>query len=184
MKRNLCCDKAATFFVWMMCMLCGLAASAQDNASTLTFTEPYTNNQGTADDGVVWTIATDGTQGNYRRADQSGGPGINIGNGNNFTYVQFSTSGLSGKKITSIEVKCAVSNTGRNGLLTDTRTSLRATVNGSAFGSTQYLTSTSSTVYTITGNSNPVDGNVVVRLEHSYSPVSYTHLTLPTIYSV
>ena len=189
MKRNLCCDKAATFFVWMMCMLCGLAASAQDNASTLTFTKSYTNNQATADDGVVWTIATDGTQGNYRRADQSGGPGINIGNGGYFTYVQFSTSGLRGKKITSIEVKCAVSDTGRDGWLTDTRTSLRATVNGSAFGSTQYLTSTSSTVYTITGNSNLVDGNVVVRLEHSSRPYTIyvhqiiVHYGLPSISS-
>ena len=32
--------------------------------------------------------------------------------------------------------------------------------------------------------SDTLEGNALLKAEHGYKPVSYTHLTLPTIYSV
>ena len=140
------------FFFQTLLLLCALIAGsggvwAEEKTSTLTFTAKC-GGTGTADDGVVWTVTSDGTESEYGEKS-----GIHYGTGNaEVQYVELSTSGISG---TISKVVVAASGA------KDVVATLSVTVGGEAFGGSFTITN-SSTPYTFTGSAS---GDIVVRLE-------------------
>ena len=68
-----------------------LCIGAYADTSTLTFTAKC-NGSGTADDGAVWTVTSDGTESDYYEAE-----GIHYGTSSkNVSYLQLTTSGIPG----------------------------------------------------------------------------------------
>ncbi|MBR3480145.1 MAG: Ig-like domain-containing protein [Prevotella sp.] len=140
------------FFFQTLLLLCALIAGsggvwAEEKTSTLTFTAKC-GGTGTADDGVVWTVTSDGAESTYGETS-----GIHYGTDNaEVQYVELSTSGISG---TISKVVVAASGA------KDVVATLSVTVGGEAFGGSFTITN-SSTPYTFTGSAS---GDIVVRLE-------------------
>ncbi|MBR2238413.1 MAG: Ig-like domain-containing protein [Prevotella sp.] len=140
------------FFFQTLLLLCALIAGsggvwAEEKTSTLTFTAKC-GGTGTADDGVVWTVTSDGAESTYGEKS-----GIHYGTDNaEVQYVELSTSGISG---TISKVVVAASGA------KDVVATLSVTVGGEAFGGSFTITN-SSTPYTFTGSAS---GDIVVRLE-------------------
>ncbi len=123
--------------------------NAWGETSTLTFTAAC-GGSGTADDGVEWTVTSDGTESNFDNSK-----GIHYGTGKKAVgNIVLTTSGISGT-ITQIKVNAS----GASG----TSAKLNVTVGGNAFGSEQSLTATA-TQYTLTGNAS---GEIVVTLSQT-----------------
>ena len=139
------------FFFQTLLLLCALIAGsggvwAEEKTSTLTFTAKC-GGTGTADDGVVWTVTSDGDESTY------GPSGIHYGTDKaEVQYVKLSTSGISG---TISKVVVAASGA------KDVVATLSVTVGGEVFGDSFTITN-SSTPYTFTGSAS---GDIVVRLE-------------------
>ena len=120
---------------------------AWSNTSTLTFTAAC-GGTGTANDGVVWTVTSDGTESNF---DSS--KGIHYGTGSSeVSYIQLATSGITGT-ITKIVVNASTAS--------GVTASLSVKVGGSAFGSSRSVSSNAAN-YTFTGSAS---GNIEVRLQ-------------------
>lgn len=128
----------------MMCVAAVLPAWS--NTSTLTFIAAC-GGSGTADDGVVWTVTSDGTESNFDSTK-----GIHYGTGKiAVSYLQLTTSDIPGT-ITKV-----VANASTASGVTAT---LSVTVGGTSFGSPTSLTS-SATAYTFTGKAS---GEIVVKV--------------------
>lgn len=129
----------------MMCVAAVLPALAE--TSTLTFTKAC-GGSGTADDGVVWTVTSDGTESNFDSTK-----GIHYGTGSSeVSYIQLATSGITGT-ITKIVVNASTAS--------GVTASLSVKVGGSAFDSSRSVSSNAAN-YTFTGNAS---GNIEVLLQ-------------------
>lgn len=112
----------------------------------MTFTAKC-NGSGTADDGVVWTVTSDGPESEYYEIS-----GIHYGTGKAaVSYLQLATSKIEGT-ITKIVVKASGAS--------KTTAKLNITIGGNTFGSEQSLTN-STTAYTFEGSAS---GEIIVRL--------------------
>ena len=122
------------------------------DTSTLTFTQKC-NGSGTADDGAVWTVTSDGTESVY-----DGTSGIHYGtNSAEVTYVQLATSDISGT-ITQVVV---------NARDAQAKATVSVTVGGTAFTCSGSATATTSSAnYTFTGSGS---GEIVVRVDRGSS---------------
>ncbi len=121
---------------------------ADTKTSTLNFTAAC-GGSGTADDGVKWTVTSDGTESNFDSTK-----GIHYGTGSaQVQYIQLSTSGISGT-ITKIVVNASTAS--------GVTASVSVKVGGSAFGGNAQSLTTSATDYTFEGSAS---GEIVVRVE-------------------
>ena len=98
------------FFFQTLLLLCALIAGsggvwAEEKTSTLTFTDEC-GGTGTADDGVVWTVTSDGAESTYGETS-----GIHYGTDNaEVQYVELSTSGISGTISKSLKIERLIIN--------------------------------------------------------------------------
>ena len=126
------------------------SAWAEEKTSTLVFTAKC-NGSGTADDGVAWTVTSDGTESTYDDTK-----GIHYGtNSASVTYIQLKTSGFTKGTITKVIVNASGNNS----------PSLNVTVGGSAFGTTATGITTTNAAYTFNGSADA--GEIVVKLAKS-----------------
>jgi len=134
-------------FLSLLMMVTGVRAFA--DTSTLTFTAKC-NGSGTADDGAVWTVTSDGPESEYYEIS-----GIHYGTGKAaVSYLQLTTSDIEGT-ITKIVVSASGAS--------KTTAELNITIGGNTFGSEQSLTN-STTAYTFEGSAS---GEIIVRLSQS-----------------
>lgn len=123
-----------------------ISAYAESVTSSLVFTAKC-NGSGTADDGAVWTITSDGTESNFD-ADR----GIHYGtNSAEVTYIELSTSDIEGT-ITQVVV---------NACDARAEATISVTVGGEAFTGNSTTATSSAANYTFTGSGS---GEVVVRI--------------------
>ncbi len=135
-----------------MCVVAVLPALA--DTSTLTFTAAC-GGTGTAGDGVVWTVTSDGIESTYDATK-----GIHYGTGSSAVqYLQLSTSGISGT-ITKVVVNASTAS--------GVSATVSVTIGGNAFGGNPQLLSSTATNYTFTGSAS---GQIVVRVEKPESAV-------------
>lgn len=115
--------------------------------STLTFTKAC-GGSGTADDGVAWTVTSDGSESTF---DSS--KGIHYGTGSAAVqYIKLTTSGISGT-ITKVVVNASVGS--------GVSATASVTVGGSAFGGDAQSLSTTATDYTFEGTAS---GEIIVTV--------------------
>lgn len=147
MKKSLLMKTFLLLFVLVVGSTCAWA-----DTSTLTFTQKC-NGSGTADDGAVWTVTSDGTESVY-----DGTSGIHYGtNSAEVTYVQLATSDISGT-ITQVVV---------NARDAQAKATVSVTVGGTAFTCSGSATATTSSAnYTFTGSGS---GEIVVRVDRGSS---------------
>ena len=126
------------------------AGSLMAETSTLTFTAAC-GGSGTADDGVKWTVSSDGTESNYDAAK-----GVHYGTGNAAVgYIQLNTSEIQGT-ISKVVVNASVAS--------GVTASLTVKVGDTDFttgSSTSVKATTTATAYTFTGSAS---GEIVVKL--------------------
>lgn len=126
----------------------GNAWADTTKTSTLTFTAKC-EGSGTADDGVKWTVESDGTESNF-----DNDKGIHYGtNKAAVQAIKLSTNGISGT-ITKIVVNASAAS--------GVSASLYATVNGVAFGTQEQAVSATATEYTFEGSA--ASGLIEVKL--------------------
>lgn len=115
--------------------------------STLTFTAAC-GGSGTADDGVEWTVTSDGSESNF-----DSGKGIHYGTGKAAVqYIKLTTSGISGT-ITKVVVNASAAS--------GVSATASVTVGGDAFGGDAQSISTSAADYTFNGSAS---GDIVVTV--------------------
>lgn len=142
-------NKRIRVFFLLIGIIFSMQGWADIKTSTLTFTAQC-NGTGTADDGVTWTVASDGKESNFE-AER----GIHYGNRSKAVgHLTLSTSGIKGK-ITQIVVNAA----GVKG----TKAQLGVSVGGTTFGNSTQVTQTPK-AYTFTGSAQ---GEVVVKLSQN-----------------
>lgn len=138
-----------------MLLLCALivgssSAWAEEKESSLIFTAAC-GGSGTADDGAVWTVTSDGTESSF---DSQYGKGIHYGTGSaQVGYIQLSTSDISGT-ITKVVVNASTAS--------GVTATVSVTVGGSSFGGAAQSLSSTAANYTFTGSAS---GEIVVRVE-------------------
>jgi hypothetical protein len=124
-------------------------AKGQSSTSSLVFETKYSTGGATADDGVVWTVTSDGAESLFD-ADK----GIHYGTGSaTVGYIELSTSGITGT-ITQVKVNASTAGGVNNA-------TVGVTVGGNAFGGNPQSLSTTATDYTFTGSAS---GAIVVRV--------------------
>ena len=129
----------------VMLMGGGNSALAEESTSTLTFTAKC-KGSGTADDGVVWTVTSDGTESTF-----DNDRGIHYGTGSAAVkYITLTTSGIPGT-IKKIVVNAAAASSA----------SVSTTVGGAAFGGDAQTLSSSAADYTFNGSAS---GEIVVTV--------------------
>lgn len=115
--------------------------------STLSFTAKC-NGSGTADDGVSWTVTSDGTESTFDNTK-----GIHYGtNSAQVQYIKLSTSGISGT-ITKVVVNASTAS--------GVTATASVTVGGAAFGGNAQSLSATATDYTFNGSAS---GEIVVTV--------------------
>ena len=115
--------------------------------SSLIFTAKC-NGSGTADDGTVWTVTSDGTETNFDSTK-----GIHYGtNSAKVQYIKLTTSGISGT-ITKVVVNASTAS--------GVSATASVTVGGNAFGGDPQSLSTTATDYTFNGSAS---GEIVVTV--------------------
>ena len=115
--------------------------------STLTFTKAC-GGAGTADDGVAWTVTSDGSESNFDSAK-----GIHYGTGSaSVQYIKLTTEGISGT-ITKVVVNASTAS--------GVSATADVTVDGQAFGGNAQSLTSSATNYTFTGSAS---GKIVVTV--------------------
>lgn len=142
--------KQLHFKSWMLALILiigggNLTVSAE--TSTLTFTAKC-NGSGTAEDGVAWTVTSDGTESNFDNTK-----GIHYGTSSTAVkYIKLSTSGIKGT-ITQVVVNASTAS--------DVSATASVTVGGVAFGGAAQSLTTSAANYTFTGSAS---GEIVVTV--------------------
>ena len=134
---------------WLLASLllvAGVSAWAQ-STSTLTF-KAACGGSGTADDGVVWTVTSDGTESSFDSTK-----GIHYGTGKAAVqYIKLTTSDISGT-ITKVVVNASTAS--------GVSATASVTVGGSPFGGDAQSLSTSATDYTFEGSAT---GEIIVTV--------------------
>lgn len=133
----------------LVSMLVGAVSGAwAQKTSTLTFTAAC-GGSGTADDGVEWTVTSDGDESNFDNTK-----GIHYGTGKvEVQYIALSTSGITGT-ITKIVVNASTAS--------GVSATVGVTVGGASFGGNAQTLSTTATDYTFSGSAT---GEIVVTVE-------------------
>lgn len=143
--------------------------------STLTFTAAC-GGSGTADDGVTWTVTSDGTESNF-----DSDKGIHYGtNSAQVQYIKLSTTGINGT-ITKVVVNASTAS--------GVTATASVTVGGNAFGGDAQSLSTTATDYTFNGSAS---GEIVVTVTKQkkenkalyVKSVAVTYTTTPPIPTV
>ena len=125
-----------------------LCIGAYADTSTLTFTEA-SGGSGTADDGAVWTVTSDGSESTFENSR-----GIHYGTGSaQVTYIKLTTSDIQGT-ISKIVVNASTAS--------GVTAAVNVTVDGSAFGGNAQSLTTSATNYTFEGSAS---GEIVVTVQ-------------------
>ena len=120
---------------------------AETKTSSLVFTTAC-GGSGTSDDGVVWTVTSDGNESAF-----DGTKGVHYGTGSaQVTYINLSTSGISGT-ISKIVVNASTAS--------GVSATVSVTVGGSAFGGDAKSLSTTATDYTFSGSAS---GEIIVTV--------------------
>ena len=133
-------------FLSLLMMVMGVRAFA--DTSTLTFTEKC-NGSGTANDGTVWTVTSDGSESNFENSR-----GIHYGTNNAaVSHITLTTSDIPGT-ITSVVVNASTAS--------GVTAAVDVKVGGSAFGGEAQSISASATDYTFTGSAS---GEIVVSVK-------------------
>ena len=142
--------KIFTCFVALLAIAAAATGPARaQSTSTLNFTAAYGSGPATADDNVVWTVTSDGTESNFDNTK-----GIHYGtNSAEVQYIQLSTSGISGT-ITQVVVNASTAS--------GVTATVGVTVGGDAFGGNAQSLTASAANYTFTGSA---EGAIVVRVE-------------------
>jgi len=131
----------------LVAMMCAAFTGAWADESTLTFTAAC-NGSGTANDGAVWTVTSDGSESTFDSTK-----GIHYGTGKaNVQYISLSTSDISGT-ISKIVVNASVAS--------GVSAVLNVTVGGSAFGTQGQVATTNASDYTFEGSG---EGEIIVTL--------------------
>lgn len=131
----------------MLALLVGGSLCASAETSTLTFTAAC-GGSGTADDGVAWTVTSDGNESNF-----DGTKGIHYGtNSGQVTYIKLSTSDIPGT-ISKIVVNASTAS--------GVSATVSVTVDGSAFGGDAQSLTTTATDYTFNGSAS---GEIIVTV--------------------
>lgn len=132
--------------------------------STLTFTAKC-NGSGTADDGVAWTVTSDGTESNFDSTK-----GIHYGTNNAAVqYIKLKTSDISGtisKVVVNASAASGVSATAS------------VTVGGSAFGGDAQSLTTSAANYTFNGSAS---GEIIVTITKPSSATKAIYVKSVTV---
>jgi len=127
-------------------MLAGVG-TAWANTSTLTFMAKC-DGSGTADDGVAWTVTSDGSESDFDNTK-----GIHYGTGKKAVkYITLTTSGISGT-ITQVVVNASTAS--------GVNATASVTVGGNAFGGDAKSLSTTAKDYTFSGSAS---GEIVVTV--------------------
>ena len=120
---------------------------AEEKTSTLTFTDQC-KGSGTADDGVAWTVTSDGTESTF-----DNDRGIHYGTGKvAVQYIKLSTSDIQGT-ITKVVVNASTAS--------GVTATVGVTVGGNTFGGDAQSLTTSATDYTFNGSA---EGEIVVTV--------------------
>lgn len=131
----------------LFALVAGGTSSWAQSVSTLTFTSTC-GGSGTADDGVSWTVASDGKESSFDNSR-----GIHYGtNSATVKYITLTTSGISGT-ITKIVVNASTAS--------KVTATVGVTVGGSAFGGSAQSLTSDATDYEFTGSSK---GEIVVTV--------------------
>lgn len=121
--------------------------AAAEIVSTLTFSEAC-GGTGTADDGIMWTVTSDGTESNYDATK-----GIHYGTGSAAVqYIKLTTSGIDGT-ITKVVVNASTAS--------GVSATASVTVGGSPFGGDAQALSSSASNYTFSGSAS---GEIIVTV--------------------
>ena len=125
-----------------------LCIGAYADTSTLTFTKA-SGGSGTADDGAVWTVTSDGNESTFDNSR-----GIHYGtNSAQVTYIKLTTSDIQGT-ISKIVVNASTAS--------GVTAAVNVTVDGSAFGGNAQSLTASATNYTFEGSAS---GEIVVTVQ-------------------
>lgn len=136
-----------TLRLFLVAALAMVGMNAMAETSTLTFTAKC-NGAGTANDGVAWTVTSDGTESAY-----DSNKGIHYGTGSAAVqYIKLSTSGISGT-ITKVVVNASTAS--------GVTASVDVKVGGAAFGGDAQSLSATATDYPFTGSA---EGEIVVNV--------------------
>ena len=131
----------------LLCALIVGSGSAWADTSTLTFTAAC-EGSGTADDGVKWTVTSDGTESIFDNTK-----GIHYGTSNGqVTYIKLSTSKISGT-VTEVVVNASTAS--------GVTASVSVTIGGNAYGGDAQSLTTSATNYTFEGSAS---GDILVTV--------------------
>ncbi|MBO6306674.1 MAG: chitobiase/beta-hexosaminidase C-terminal domain-containing protein [Paludibacteraceae bacterium] len=134
-------------FLSMLMLIAFSVGNVWAEVSTLTFTAAC-GGSGTADDGVEWTVTSDGSESNF-----DSGKGIHYGTGKAAVqYIKLTTSGISGT-ITKVVVNASAAS--------GVSATASVTVGGDAFGGDAQSISTSAADYTFNGSAS---GEIVVTV--------------------
>lgn len=145
MKRKFTFLIAAAMMLLTMMATTGEMWGQTTNTSSLVFTAKC-NGSGTADDGVEWTVTSDGTESNFDNTK-----GIHYGTSSAAVqYITLTTSDISGT-ITKIVVNASTAS--------GVSATVGVTVGGSAFGGDPQSTTSSAAEYTFEGSAS---GEIVV----------------------
>ena len=133
-----------------MLLLCALivgSGSAWADTSTLTFTTAC-GGSGTADDGVEWTVTSDGTESNFDNTK-----GIHYGTSSaQVQYIKLSTSGISGT-VTKVVVNASTAS--------GVTATVSVTIGDNAYGGNAQSLTTSAANYTFEGSAS---GDILVEV--------------------
>lgn len=134
-------------FMLLLALLATGASFAWAGTSTLSFSAKC-GGSGTADDGVKWTVTSDGAESNFEQDK-----GIHYGTSSaQVTYIKLSTSGISGT-ISKVVVNASTAS--------GVTATVGVTVGGSAFGGEAKSLSQNATDYTFEGSAS---GEIVVTV--------------------
>ncbi len=148
--------KTMVAFLAVATMTISPAWGQNSSTSSLVFTEAYGTGGATADDNVVWTVTSDGTESNFDDTK-----GIHYGTSKlQVQYIQLSTSDIIGT-ITQVKVNASTAS-GVNDA------TVSVTVGGNAFGGNAQGLSINATDYTFTGSAT---GEIVVRVAKSSAAI-------------
>ena len=154
-----------TAFLLLILLVGSVNGWGQSKVSTLNFTAKC-NGSGTADDGVTWTVISDGTESKFSESK-----GIHYGTDNaKVTYIKLSTSDIPGT-ITKVVVNASTAS--------GVSAKVSVMVGGATFGSAAKSLSSSAKDYTFEGSAS---GEIVVTVTKPKNATQALYVKSITVY--
>ena len=154
-----------TAFLLLILLVGSVNGWGQSKVSTLNFTAKC-NGSGTADDGVTWTVISDGTESKFSESK-----GIHYGTDNaKVTYIKLSTSDIPGT-ITKVVVNASTAS--------GVSAKVSVMVGGATFGSVAKSLSSSAKDYTFEGSAS---GEIVVTVTKPKNATQALYVKSITVY--